>query len=415
MNRLLNILVLVDQKYELDLWVEKGSRSLGKVLTIGRSGGDYEVDIQVGEDIVSVEQSMQQLPNGLKPDLIIATSNTLNLFNQWPTSITKIAIHEQDFSGHEDDGFKVIAKINESNTINPPYINIPPLESANSQKVLGMLVKFAFGQIAAVDYEALKDLIPLQKVTVPTGVSFVIAVLDESPSSKFSINTLLDDLKVIEGEVICIFNDKELGEKICKHPRIDKYAILSENIGVGRAWNVGMMMTTQETVFILNSDLHLEASGVDTIKKELYRRENYAIAGPCGGYNDFVNLKDLYYIDDKKHCSSTLVDQVSGFYFAIKRKVFSDYNIQFFPEYIPCYMEEWDIALQLRKYDLLSIRVPVFSYEHAWGGTINGLEKINCLGKVYNKDTILKQNQNIFTRRWQTVFSGQNNNVFIPS
>jgi len=43
--------------------------------------------------------------------------------------------------------------------------------------------------------------------------SFVIPVLDFSSHSSYNIMTLLDDLKIINGEVICIFNSDEVYEK----------------------------------------------------------------------------------------------------------------------------------------------------------------------------------------------------------
>ena len=44
--------------------------------------------------------------------------------------------------------------------------------------------------------------------------SFVIPVLDFSPHSPYSILTLLEDLRDIEGEVICIFNTREVYERL---------------------------------------------------------------------------------------------------------------------------------------------------------------------------------------------------------
>ncbi len=53
--------------------------------------------------------------------------------------------------------------------------------------------------------------------------SFIIPVLDYSPHSPYNINTLLNDLEDIHGEVICIFNIREVFDKLRDRPRIDKY------------------------------------------------------------------------------------------------------------------------------------------------------------------------------------------------
>ena len=52
--------------------------------------------------------------------------------------------------------------------------------------------------------------------------SFIIPVLDFSPHSPYNIRTLLDDLAAIPGEVICIFNSREVYEELKSHKRIDK-------------------------------------------------------------------------------------------------------------------------------------------------------------------------------------------------
>ena len=417
MNRLLNILVLVDQTHHLDCEVEKAFRLLGRVITLGKGGRGYGVDFNVPDTSVSVSHCVKQLPPSLKPDIVIVSENVYHSFNEWPDEMVKIYIGESVSSREALTHFKLVVVVSEEFTdgSDPARVNIPYCEKKLSAKVMSDVIKCAFGQGNAKNFSEYELLAREQKKIVPEGSAFVIAVLDESPSSDYGIETLLKDLESLEGEVICVFNNKSMGEKYASHPRITKSATLSENVGVGRAWNMGMMMTTQPTVFILNSDLHLEQKGVDSLRKALYTKENVALVGPCGGFNDFQNLKDLHYIEKKNHAGPTLVDQISGFYFAIKRELFSKYSLQFYPEYIPCYMEEWDLAMQMKKYDLLALRVPIYDYDHTWGGTVEGLDQIECLGISYDKTKILSENQNKFILRWQQDFDKLKNNVYLPN
>ena len=80
--------------------------------------------------------------------------------------------------------------------------------------------------------------------------SFIIPVLDYSPESEFSIRTLLEDLQNIEGNVIVIFNSTDVAEEMKDHPRIDFYSVMSHNVGVARAWNVGLNMVQTPITFI---------------------------------------------------------------------------------------------------------------------------------------------------------------------
>ncbi len=76
--------------------------------------------------------------------------------------------------------------------------------------------------------------------------SFVIPVLDFSSHSSYNIATLLNDLKTIDGEVICIFNSDEVYEKLRTHERIDKFCFNKLNAGVSLSWNMGLQVLQAE-------------------------------------------------------------------------------------------------------------------------------------------------------------------------
>jgi hypothetical protein len=415
MNRLLNILLFVNQKNTLNLEIEKGFRLLGRVLTLGKSGNQSEVDFSLPNSQVSVTHCINQLPETIKPDVIVVTSEMVNQLTEWPSTIPKIYIGEDTLNANSIPSLTSIVQISDLEKSSGNTINIPIQNGELSTSVLSECIKICFGQAQNKSFNEFKALIKIAQATTPKERSFVIPILNESPSSPYNINTLLNDLENIEGETICVFNSKEMADKYVSHPRVNKYALLSENVGVGRAWNIGLMMATQATVFILNSDLHLNQNGVNQLEKALHSNERITIVGPCGGFNDFENLKDLHYLENKKLAGPSLVDQISGFYFAVKRKHFSDYSLQFFPEYIPCYMEEWDLAMQMKSHDLLALRVQIDDYAHEWGGTVNSLEKIDCLGSSYEKSEILNSNRLKFVERWKSSFPKMKTNIFLPS
>ena len=125
--------------------------------------------------------------------------------------------------------------------------------------------------------------------------SFVIPVLDFSPHSPYNINTLLDDLKNIDGEVICIFNSGEMFEKLQSHPRIDKFCFNSLNAGVSRSWNIGINLSEADAVFMLNADLHIMPQAIEKLYDYLFSLENAVLVGPQGALVDFENLTDKKY------------------------------------------------------------------------------------------------------------------------
>ena len=181
--------------------------------------------------------------------------------------------------------------------------------------------------------------------------SFVIPVLDYSPASNLNINVLLEDLTSIEGEVIVIFNNVEIAEELKNHPRIDFYSIMSKNIGVSRAWNVGLNISQTPVTFICNSDLHITKQSVEKLEFGL-NIEDAAMVGPQGSRFSFEEMRDLVYFGKGMCDRPIVVDAVSGFYFAVKTNYFKEGLLKFENSFTPCYFEEWDIGLQIKKMGL---------------------------------------------------------------
>jgi hypothetical protein len=245
--------------------------------------------------------------------------------------------------------------------------------------------------------------------------SFVVPVLDMSPASPFNIGTLLHDMERIEGTMIVVFNSQEMAERWCTHPRVDRAVTMSHNIGVARAWNVGLHLSETPVTFILNADLHLEAPSVDALSQILVDTPLAGIVGPQGGFFHFESARDLLYFDKGSFTAPMLVDNVSGFLFAVNSELFARHGLQFEDKYTPCYFEEWDIGLQCKAAGLGCYIVPVSEYAHEWSGSIRGMREIRYFDRSETAEVILNRNKRIFREKWGRIAEESGSSTLLES
>ncbi|MFZ1987125.1 MAG: glycosyltransferase family A protein [Desulfatitalea sp.] len=231
--------------------------------------------------------------------------------------------------------------------------------------------------------------------------SFVIPVLDMSPHSQFNIKTLLNDLSAVEGEVICIFNSPDVFAAMHNHPRIDKYCFNKLNAGVSRSWNLGINLAEGRTVFIMNADLHVLPNAIMVLEQYLYQLPDAVLVGPQGSYLDLENLRVIQYFQKGTFDQAIRTHDVSGFFFAIHLERFLGHKLSFDVRYSPCFMEEWDMAVQVMKAGLCSYTVPVVEWEHEWG--ISGQRDntpIHYFGRMVMRNDVLATNRQKFLAKW---------------
>ena len=233
--------------------------------------------------------------------------------------------------------------------------------------------------------------------------SFVIPVLDYSPASEYNILTLLEDLKNIPGQVIVVFNSPAVGEELRGHPRVDLSVVMQRNVGVSRAWNVGLAVAESPAVFILNADLHVSAETIDAMEEQLWALDRAACVGPQGSFVNFELCCDYRYFDKGTFSGAVEDDAVSGFLFCVRRELFDNGSLTFEPAYSPCYFEEWDLGLQIRMAGMKSYVVPTTGYEHHWSGTIRALRTIPFLGREETAGEILLRNRELFQTKWRGI------------
>ena len=245
--------------------------------------------------------------------------------------------------------------------------------------------------------------------------SFVIPVLDMSPASEYNIGTLLHDLEKVDGDVIVVFNGQEVAEQLKGHPRINRYAVMKQNIGVARAWNLGLEIAATPTVFIMNADLHVERTAIDTLEQALYSLPGAACVGPQGSFFNFTLAKDYIYFDKGSFNQPLAVDAVSGFFFAVKQEHFNTKLIRFENGFTPCYFEEWDLGLQIKQAGLKSYIVPTTAYDHHWSGTIRALREIRYYENAATAGDILQRNRLLFLNKWRGITSKEGNRHILES
>jgi GT2 family glycosyltransferase len=234
-----------------------------------------------------------------------------------------------------------------------------------------------------------------------TNRSFVIPILHLDEDRKYNIISLLNDLNDIPGEVICIFNSKEAFEALKEHKRIDKFSYNNVNIGVSRSWNAGINMSEGDSIFILNADLHIEKNAIDQLEHFLLHLPDAVLVGPEGTINDYANLEIIEYYRRGTFNQPTRTHDISGFFFAIHKQRFLDNKLLFDARYSPCFMEEWDMGMQVLNAGLACYVIPVDEYEHEWGisGTQENLP-INYMGRIVYRQDILQSNQRKFLEKW---------------
>lgn len=231
--------------------------------------------------------------------------------------------------------------------------------------------------------------------------SFVIPVLDFSPHSPYNIRTLLADLEAVAGEVVCIFNSPEVFTELAAHPRIDKFCFNKLNAGVSRSWNMGINLSEGRAIFILNADLHIRPAAVERLEGYLFSLPDAVIVGPQGSHLDYRSLTVQRYFERGRFSAPVRTHDVSGFFFALHRERFLAHRLQFDVRYSPCFMEEWDMGLQVQAAGLACYAVPVVDFDHRWG--VSGAEDdapIRYFGRVVRRREVLQANRVKFMQKW---------------
>jgi hypothetical protein len=133
----------------------------------------------------------------------------------------------------------------------------------------------------------------------------------------------------------------------------------------------------------------------------LFSLPNAVMVGPQGSHLDFRNLRIQRYFQKGGFSRPVRTHDVSGFFFCLDRERFLRNNLLFDVRYSPCFMEEWDMGLQVVLSNLACYAVPVTDFDHDWGVSASRENsKINYFGRDLYRNDILAENRAKFLQKW---------------
>jgi len=132
-----------------------------------------------------------------------------------------------------------------------------------------------------------------------------------------------------------------------KYPNLKCY-LMEENLGYGKANNVGINYSQTELVFILNPDVRFKSSDINEFLT-IISREIFVIAAPIEN-EEFKFLLNQNNFED--------VNYVKGFAMLLNKKYL---NKEYFDENIFLYLEEIDLCKRVKnkKGRILRVNIPV--------------------------------------------------------
>jgi GT2 family glycosyltransferase len=214
-----------------------------------------------------------------------------------------------------------------------------------------------------------------------------------------SIGDLLESVERIkdqEFEVIVVVNgetDKKLIDFIKNHQKVSKYAIISSNAGVSRAWNIGRNLAEGDLLLFLNDDVVIGKNDLYLLKSTI--NENVVMVGPKGSV--WEKGEHVSYSDNDD------VNVISGFAFMIKSKVFDEIggiDINF----TPAGYEEIDLSFKVLKAGYLLKTVPEsqFTTNPVHGISAKNTD-INYFNTKINTKVLHERNTKYFKDKWGLV------------
>ena len=157
---------------------------------------------------------------------------------------------------------------------------------------------------------------------------------------------IFDCLKGINPNIRIIIiensNDNELKEKVEKLYNNIEVILSKENLGYGKANNLGLSQVRTKYALIINPDAQVEDSTIDNFFKSAKKNPDLAIISPF-----IQEQKNLQNIDEKKINKLIEVVNVKGFAMFLNLKEFKE--VGFFDENFFIYFEEIDLCRRLRE------------------------------------------------------------------
>jgi GT2 family glycosyltransferase len=212
-----------------------------------------------------------------------------------------------------------------------------------------------------------------------TSISDLINSLETAKDSKFEV------IVVING-----ISDQKLIDYVKNHKFITKYAVLSSNSGVSRAWNIGRNLAEGELLLFLNDDVVVKEDSIKLLSSSI--NDQIVMVGPKGSV--WENGKHSYYTENDD------VNVISGFAFMIKSNIFDliggiDIN------FTPAGYEEVDLSFKVIKF---GYQLKIVSEASFITNPVHGISakntQINYFNNSINTKVLHDKNTNYFKLKW---------------
>lgn len=196
--------------------------------------------------------------------------------------------------------------------------------------------------------------------------------------------------------IVCNGQDKELVEFVKTNNFITRFCLVSENVGVSRAWNIGANLSSGNVLCFLNDDVSIGKLALDKLYDYLIKNEKIGQVGPEGSY--WKNCAHVELIDCRK---PTIADVISGFCFLIKADLY--YKLGGFDtNFSPAGYEEIDMSYRIRQAGYDCIVYPDRTIKHFHHHSVSSQNTdISFMGKTINTVDLHKINTKKFKIKWQ--------------
>lgn len=216
---------------------------------------------------------------------------------------------------------------------------------------------------------------------------------------KETVDSIISALTDFDYEFIFVQNGEDeslslyLKEILNVHP--GRLVQISDNVGVAKAWNIGVSACLNELIIISNDDVEFEKDSIKILITQMNTDINIGQIGPEGGDWHFDKSGERRGIT-KVEC----VDEISGYFFITRRTAFNRVG-GFDENYSPAGVEEIDYSFALRNSGFSCVVVPNTGIiHHGYHGVSAKPQVINFLGTSIDTHSLDKRNKAYFTSKW---------------
>jgi len=199
-------------------------------------------------------------------------------------------------------------------------------------------------------------------------VAIIVAVWEGTPvaQSFLRLAPLISRALGEPCERVAVFNGPSPAAREPENYGLHRYALLSNNAGVARAWNIGWQLSLAKVVCFLNEDVVAEPGSLAPLLRALDDHADLAAVGPQGALWDSADMTHSGFVEPSAEHPVVACDAVSGFAFAVRREALREAG-GFDERFSPAGGEEIDLGFSLRSAGWSVAAVHCDGLAHNWG------------------------------------------------